>query len=472
MSTDPNDPPVASTEFPIEPDVLEAERGVPLIALVGRPNVGKSRMFNRMTGTRHAIVEDLPGVTRDRQYGEGFWYNHPYQVVDTGGFEPTSQDVLLSQMRAQAQLAIDEADIIVHLVDVQSGLLPADRDIAALLRQTDKPVFTAVNKVDGERHEAGVPEFYALGVEHLMPLSAEHGRGYEDLLDAIAEHLPEGRTERTQEDLIRVAVVGKPNAGKSTLINQLLGEERLLTSDIPGTTRDAINTYVQDGDQRYLFIDTAGIRRKRGIHEQVERYSVVHAFKAMDRADVAIHVIDATEGVTTQDQRICGLADDKGRAVLILLNKWDAVEKDHKTADAEIRKVRDELKFARHAPVITLSALTGQRVHRVLDAVNAVFREYTRRVGTGELNRFLEDAMRRNPPKAKGSGRLKIFYASQVATRPPTFMFVVNNPEFVHFSYERYLSNHLRDTFGFEGAPVKMFFRGRGKREDLEREEG
>lgn len=458
-------------ETPAAPEGLAYERGTPLIAIVGRPNVGKSRLFNRMTGTRHAIVEDLPGVTRDRQYGEGTWDGRPYQVVDTGGFEPTSQDVLLRQMRSQAQLAIDEADLIVHLVDGQSGMLPDDLAIAGLLRQSEKPVVTAVNKIDGDRHEVNVHEFYALGVSELIALSAEHGRGYADLLDSLAPWLPKGTKERADDDIVRVAVVGKPNAGKSTLINHLLGEERLLTSDIPGTTRDAINTYLQREEQRYLFIDTAGVRRKRGIREQVERYSVVQAFKAMDRADVVVHVIDATEGVTTQDQRICGLAADKGCGLLLLLNKWDAVEKDHRTADEHIERLRDDLKFARHAPVITISALTGQRVHRILSAIDGVYEEFTRRVGTGQLNRFVEEAVRRNPPKARGSGRLKLFYASQVATRPPTFMFVVNNPELVHFSYERYLHNMLRDTFGFAGAPVKMFFRGRGKKEDFERED-
>ena len=458
-----------------EVDTSEAEAApapyvpsVPLIAIVGRPNVGKSRLFNRMTGTRFAIVEDMPGVTRDRQYGEGSWEGRPFQVVDTGGFEPDSKDVLLSQMRLQAQLAMDEADVILHVVDAQTGILPADTEIANMLRQAPKPVHTVVNKVDGERHEILIHDFYALGVDELFPMSAEHGRGYADLMDMVATWLPKAPDEdEAQDDRLRIAVVGKPNAGKSTLVNRLLGSDRLLTSDIPGTTRDAINTYLKRGDQEYVFIDTAGVRRKKSIRELVEKYAVVQAFKAMDRADVVVHVIDAHVGVTTQDQRIAGLATDKGRGLLILLNKWDSIEKDHKTAEKMIEAIYDDLKFARHAPVITISALTGQRTHRIFEAIEGIFAEYTRRIPTGVMNRFLEAAVRRNPPKARSNSRLRIYYCSQVATRPPTFMFVCNNAELVHFSYERYLVNALRAEFGFDGVPVKVFFRARGKREDL-----
>ncbi|MFT4702490.1 MAG: GTP-binding protein [Bradymonadia bacterium] len=457
-----------SDEGEISAASTQEVQGVPLIAIVGRPNVGKSRLFNRMTGSRFAIVEDMPGVTRDRQYGEGNWDGRAYAVVDTGGFEPDSDDILLSQMRSQAQLAIDEADIILHLVDAHSGMVPADGEIAQMLRQTRKPVYTVVNKVDGPKHDNLVHEFYALGVSELFPLSAEHGLGYSDLLDDVYTWLPPIPPRAEDDHTIRIAVVGKPNAGKSTLINHLLGYKRLLTSDVPGTTRDSVNTHLVVDGQNYLIIDTAGVRRKRGISENVERYSVVQAFKAMDRADVVIHMFDANEGVTSQDQRIAGLANTKGRGLVLLLNKWDTIKKDHKTAELEIQKLRDNLKFAKNAPVVTTSALTGQRVHRILGEVNNVYAEYTKRVSTGQLNRFLEDATRRNPPKSKGHQRLKIFYASQVATRPPTFMFAVNNPELVHFSYERYLANALRDTFGFAGVPVKMFFRGRGKKDDEE----
>ncbi len=449
---------------PGEVRALSEERGVPLIAIVGRPNVGKSRLFNRMTGTRFAIVEDLPGVTRDRQYGDGEYYGRRFQVVDTGGFEPDSEDVLLRQMREQAQLAIREADIIVHVVDGQTGILPADRDIANVLRQTDRPVYTVVNKVDGPKHETVVAEFYELGVDPLIAISAEHGRNYDELMDEIAPLLPKSEQVQRDDDVIRVAVLGKPNAGKSTLINQLLGEDRLLTSDIPGTTRDAINTYLEREDGRYLLIDTAGVRRKRSIHEAVEKYAVVQAFKAIDRADVVLYVIDATKGVVAQDQRICGLVHDKGRALVILLNKWDLVAPDHRTFDAYVKQLRDDLRFVPYAPVIALSALTGKRVHRLFPMVHDAFEAYTSRVSTSKLNDWVREAIRRNPPKPRFNSRLKIFYVSQVAHRPPTVMFSVNHPRLVHFSYERYLQNSFRRTFGFEGTPIKFFFREREQR--------
>ncbi len=442
--------------------------GVPLVAIVGRPNVGKSRLFNRLTGTRFAIVEDMPGVTRDRQYGEAVWFKRRFQVVDTGGFEPESIDELLIQMREQAHLAIDEADIIIFMVDGQTGLLPADREIATMLRRTKKPIFTIVNKIDGDRHDVNVPEFYEMGVgDELFGISAEHGRGVAEFMDSFLELVPkQDEEEEPDDDLIRVAVIGKPNAGKSSLVNRLLGEERLLTSDVPGTTRDAINTYVEANDRKYLFIDTAGVRRKRSISQRVEKYSVVHSFKAVDRADVVIYMLDATQGVTTQDQRLAGLAVDKGRAMVLLLNKWDLVDKDHRTADEHITKLREQLKFQPDAPVVTISALTGQRAHKVLPLVDKVHAEYIRRVPTGELNRVIEQAVIRNPPKVRSNSRLKIFYASQVATRPPTFMFVVNRTELIHFSYQRYIVNTLRAHYGFPGVPIKVFFRERGKKED------
>ena len=444
--------------------------GAPLVAIVGRPNVGKSRLFNRLTGTRFAIVEDMPGVTRDRQYGEATWFKRRFQVVDTGGFEPESVDELLVQMRDQARLAIDEADIILFVVDGQTGLLPADREIAGMLRRTDKPIYTLVNKIDGDKHEPNVHEFYELGVGELFAISAEHGRGIDEFMDDMIELVPEaGEAAEPDDDLIRVAVIGKPNAGKSSLVNRLLGEERLLTSDVPGTTRDAINTYVESHGRRYLFIDTAGVRRKRSISQKVEKYSVVHSFKAVDRADVVVYMLDANQGVTTQDQRLAGLAVDKGRAMLLLLNKWDLVDKDHKTADEHITRLREQLKFQPDAPVLTMSALSGQRTHKVLPLIDKVHAEYVRRVSTGELNRVIEDAVRRNPPKVRSNQRLKIFYASQVATRPPTFMFVVNNADLIHFSYRRYLVNTLRAEYGFPGVPIKVFFRERGRKEDEDR---
>jgi GTP-binding protein len=438
----------------------------PLIALVGRPNVGKSRMFNRMTGTRFAIVEDEPGVTRDRQYGTGTWEGRPFQVVDTGGFDPQSEDAVLAEMRRQATLAIEEADVIFFLMDARAGILPGDREIAQLLRGTDKLVVPIANKIDSERQYANIAEFYELGFEEVLPLSAEHGLGYHVVMDQVLDFLPKESARREDDPTIRVAVVGKPNAGKSTLINQLLGTERLLTSDRPGTTRDAVNTRLRRGDRDYLFIDTAGIRRKRSIDKYVEKVSVVQAFKALDRADVAVMVIDAEQGVTKQDQRICGLAHDKGCALILMLNKWDKIEKDHRTAQEYAEDLRYQLQFATYAPIITVSAKTGQRVHRTFDLIEKVFKSYTERVSTSSVNDFLEKALRyRSPPQKQGRS-LKIYYGSQVATRPPTFMFVVNKPEMMHFSYERYLNNSLRAAFGFEGAPIKIFFRKRGSDAD------
>lgn len=451
-----------------EPPDQRAPPHTPLVALVGRPNVGKSRCFNRMTGTRFAIVEDMPGVTRDRQYGDGTWDGHAIQVVDTGGFEPESEDVLLKQMRQQAQLAIREADRIVFVVDGVSGLLPADREIAALLRTSRKPVFVAVNKIDGPRQEATIGEFWELGFEHVFGVSAEHGRNWDELMDAVVEGAP--RTDELVPDdtLVKVAVLGRPNAGKSTMVNRLLGEDRLLTSDVPGTTRDSINTWLVHNGQRYLFIDTAGIRRKRSIDETVEKYAVVQSFKAIDRSDVVLYLIDATVGVTAQDQRVIGLIVEKGRALIIGLNKWDAVAKDHKTADQQIAKLREELRHAAFAPVVTLSARSGQRVHRIFGMIQAAHAQYIRRISTSQINETVREALQRNPPKSWGNQRLKVYYASQVATRPPTFMFSVNNPDLVHFSYRRYLVNMVRSTFAFEGTPVKVFFRGRKKGEEGE----
>lgn len=453
----------------VEKDVIlrEADHdSPPLIALVGRPNVGKSRLFNRMTRTRFAIVEDEPGVTRDRQYGTGQWEGRSFQVVDTGGFDPESEEPVLVEMRRQATLAMQEADIIFFLLDARAGILPADREIAHVLRMSDKIVVPIANKIDGESQAANANEFYELGFDDIFPLSAEHGLGYHELLDHVVEFMPKTLERDDEDPTIRVAVVGKPNAGKSTLINKLLGEERLLTSDQPGTTRDAVNTRLRRDGREFLFIDTAGIRRKRSIEKYVEKVSVVQAFKALDRADVAIMVIDATKGVTTQDQRICGLAHDKGCALILILNKWDLIKKDHKTAKEHAEAMRDQLKFASYAPIITISAMTGQRVHRLFDLIEHVFESYNQRIGTSGVNNFLAAAVQRQSPPQKGGRSLKLYYGSQVAIRPPTFMFVINRPEMMHFSYERYLINSLRAEFGFEGTPVKIFFRARGSKSD------
>lgn len=436
---------------------------LPLIAIVGRPNVGKSRLYNRMTRSRFAIVADEEGITRDRQYGEGRWGERAFQVVDTGGFEPTSADELLKQMREQAQLAIEQASVVFFVVDARAGLTPADREIAQLLREVRSPVFLLANKIDNSDQELLATEFYELGVPAVYPISAEHGSGYEELMEDVAEHLPI-RPERDDDDQrIRVAVVGRPNAGKSTFVNTLLGEERLLTSDQPGTTRDAVNTVLRIDEQEYLFIDTAGIRRKKRIYDLIEKYSVVQAFKALDRADIAIIMLDATKPFSSQDQRIVGLAHDKGCGIIFVLNKWDLVKKDHKTVEKYLQQVRDDFRFAQYAPVVTISAATGQRVHKILDLINEVHAQYTRRISTAEANAFLEQALRRRSPPQRSTRRMKFYYATQVATRPPTFMFSVNNPGLMHFSYQRFLVNQLRETFGFKGVPIKVFYRGRDK---------
>lgn len=444
---------------------VAAEDVAPLIAIVGRPNVGKSRMYNRMTKSRFAIVEDMPGVTRDRQYGDGEWDDRVFQVVDTGGFEPDSTDELLRQMREQAEIAIHEADIVFFMVDARAGVTNADREIASMLRQVNRPVFLLANKIDNEEQMLLASEFYELGVHEVFPISAEHGTGYNEVMEQIADLLPP-KVERPDDDTqIRVAVVGRPNAGKSTFINKLLGEDRLLTSNIPGTTRDAINTILRTDTNEYLFIDTAGIRKKKRIYELVEKYSVVQAFKALDRADIAIIMLDATEPFSSQDQRIAGLAHDKGCGMIFVLNKWDLVKKDHKTADEYVRKVRETFKFASYAPVVTISAATGQRVHKLLELINDVHHQYTRRISTSDANFFLAQALRRRSPPQSSSKQMRFYFASQVAARPPTFMFAVNNPGLLHFSYERFLINNLRECFGFKGVPIKVFYRGKNAKD-------
>ena len=437
----------------------------PLIALVGRPNVGKSRLFNRLTSSRAAIVVDKPGVTRDRHYGDGEWYDRVFNVVDTGGFEPESADVLLRQMRLQAQLAIEEADIVFFLMDGRAGLTSADREIAQLLRVSDKPVFPVVNKIDGPRHEALVAEFWELGFEQLFGLSAEHGFLYEDLMDEVMELLPtRAEVEGDEEDgsgPLRVAVIGKPNAGKSTLVNRFLKTERLLTSNIPGTTRDAIDTLVTFDDEEYLFIDTAGVRRRKSISLLEEKFSVVQAFKAIDRAEVVLYLIDAEHGCTEQDKRLIRMCKDKGRPYVLLINKWDLIEKDSGTAGEWVKSLRDDLDYAAYGPVMFISALTGQRVHKILATVREVYGEWNRRVGTSELNRWLEFTTSRNSPPIYKRRPVRLYFASQVSTRPPTFMVAANYPEAVAESYRRFLINRFREDFAFGGTPIKMFFRKR-----------
>lgn len=442
----------------------------PLIALVGRPNVGKSRLFNRMTSSRDAIVVDRPGVTRDRHYGDGEWYNKVYNVVDTGGFEPDSEDVLLKQMREQAQLAIDEADIVFFMMDGRAGLTPVDMEIAQLLRMTDKPLYPIVNKIDGPKHEPLIAEFWETGFEKIFGLSAEHGFLMDDLMDDVMDFLPTRKQvdedEEGEDGPMKIAVVGKPNAGKSTLVNKFLGTERLLTSDIPGTTRDAIDSLVTINKEEYLFIDTAGVRRRKSISMLEEKYSVVQAFKAIDRAEVTLYILDATIGLTEQDKRLIRLCKDKGKPHILLVNKWDLLDKNSGTAGEWVKELRDELDYAAYAPIIFISALTGQRVHKILDVARQVHTEWHRRISTPQLNRWLEVTTQRNSPPIYKKRRPKLFYATQVAIKPPTMMISVNDPMAIATSYRRFLANRLREDFGFGGTPLKMFFRKRGRRDN------
>ena len=531
-----------------------------VVAIVGRPNVGKSTLFNRMLGRRAAIVEDFPGVTRDRHYGQASALGIPFMVIDTGGFEPASTDDMLKLMRAQAELAIEEADVVIALFDGQSGLLPADEEITRMLQRSGKPTHFAVNKIDGAKHEALAAEFWSLGVSMIWPISAQHGGGVYDLLEAVVDdlHSPEEIEDMPQHD-VGIAVIGKPNVGKSTLINKLLGEERMLASDVAGTTRDSIDTTlvlppdpksielarhaldevkkklgvgeasVAEGDfleapgedamwigsadddleplpqfedfepeesyedfdddtdeaeehqrilddletrlekaqnkRRYLLIDTAGIRRRKWIKTRLEKFSIVKSFKSIDRADVCLLLIDANEGVTEQDARLAGLIQAKGRACIILVNKWDSVaEKDSYTAGQMAQEIREDLKFVRYAPILFISALTGQRVHRILRAVDKVMVNYRRRVTTGSLNRFVDGVTARHQPPIHKGKRLQVYYTTQVTSAPPTILFSVNYRESLHFSYERFMHNQLRRSFDFEGVPIRFIFRDRKKR--------
>lgn len=432
-----------------------------LIAIVGRPNVGKSRLFNRLADDAEAIVHDYEGVTRDRQYADGVWYGAPFTVVDTGGFVPDAQEPMLAQMRDQAQLAMDDADVIVHMMDARAGLLASDREIVAMLRSADKPVFFAVNKVDSHQKVAEMlSDFWELGVD-LWPTSAEHGLGVGDLLDAIAEFIPPEAPDE-HSTTARIAVVGKPNAGKSSTINRLLGEDRLLTSEVAGTTRDAVDTRLMRGDSEYLLIDTAGLRRKKSISHRLEEFAVVQAIRSIDRADVVLFVIDATQGVTQQDKKIAGVIKNRGRACVVVVNKWDLVETDTHTAGEWVKALHWEMPFMEFAPVLFISALTGQRVGRILNKVDEVFAQYSKRIKTAEVNQFLERVVARHQPPLHRNRAVRFYYGTQVGAQPPTFMFSVNMPEGVKKAYRRYLINQLRQAYDFHGTPIRLVIRGRG----------
>ncbi len=433
-----------------------------IVAIVGRPNVGKSTLFNRLLGKRKAIVEDFPGVTRDRHYAEITRYDKPFLLVDTGGFEPASEDRLLSQMREQSQLAVDEADIIIYLMDVRSGLTPSDIEIAQFLRRTDKPVLYVVNKVDGDNMEVAASEFYALGIETLYTLSAEHGRGIGELVDVVQGLLPEGQQKSDVSDEIRFSLVGRPNVGKSSLVNRLLGFERVVANPQAGTTRDSIDTPFTYNDRRYVLIDTAGIRRKGRVNEALEKYSAITALRAMDRSHVVLMVIDAEEGVTDQDLAVAGYAYEKGRALILIVNKWDLPEKDNQTMGKFMEEIKRRFKFLPFAPILFVSALTGQRVPKIMALVESVAAEFNKRIPTPQLNRGLEEFVAKHPPSMVNGRRIKFYYAAQNAVRPPTITLFTNRPEDVHFSYQRYLVNCFREKFGFDQVPLRLQFKGRG----------
>ena len=440
----------------------------PLVAVVGRPNVGKSTFFNKIAGRRISIVEDTPGVTRDRIYADCEWLNHKFTLIDTGGIEPRTDDILLKQMRRQAEVAIDTCDVILFFTDGRTGMTADDQDVATMLRRSNKPVILVVNKVDHQEMTDTIYEFYGLGLGEPFPISSTHMIGLGDLLDEMVAHFPKDADNGDQEDeTIHIAVVGRPNVGKSSLVNRILGQERSMVSDIAGTTRDAIDTaFVRDG-QRYNIIDTAGIRRKRAIEEEsIERYSIVRALAAVRRCDVALIVINAEDGVTEQDTKVAGYVHEEGKASIIVVNKWDAVEKDTGTMEAYRKEVLEKLKFMDYAPVLFISALTGQRVVKVLEGVKDVYAQTSRRITTGLLNDILADATAALQPPISGGRRLKIYYATQQSVCPPTFVFFVNNEELMHFAYQRYLENQFRKSFGFEGTPIRFILREKKQKED------
>ena len=436
----------------------------PVVAVVGRPNVGKSTLFNKLIGQRLSIVQDTPGVTRDRIFSACEWCGRSFMLADTGGIEPRTDDILLSQMRRQAQLAIEQAEVIVFVTDILSGMTAADQEIAVMLKKSGKPVILCVNKCDSA---GGAPaefyEFYNLGLGEPIAVSSVHGHGTGDLLDAVLEHLPPEEEEEEDSDTIHVAIIGKPNAGKSSLINCIAGEERSIVSDIAGTTRDAIDTAISNEHGDFVFIDTAGLRRKSKVDDQIEKYSVLRAQMAVERADVCVIMIDATEGFTDQDSKVAGIAHEQGKACIIAVNKWDAVEKETNTMERLREKVRMDLSYMSYAPIVFISAKNGARLQTLFENLLHSNEEATRRVPTGLLNDMLNDATARvQPPTDKGK-RLKIYYMTQIAVTPPTFVIFCNNIELFHFSYQRYLENCLRETFGFRGTPIKLIIRQRGE---------
>jgi len=432
----------------------------PTVAIVGRPNVGKSTIFNRIAGERISIVEDIPGVTRDRIYSSAEWLTHDFNIIDTGGID-IGDEPFLEQIRQQAEIAIDEADVIIFLVNGREGVTAADEEVAKILYKTKKPVVLAVNKIDNPEMRADIYDFYALGFGEPFPISGAHGLGLGDLLDEAAKYFPKTESEEYPEDVIKFSLIGRPNVGKSSLVNALLGEERVIVSDIAGTTRDAIDSLYEYDGQEYVIIDTAGMRKKGKVYESTEKYSVLRALRAIERSDVVLVVLNGEEGILEQDKKIAGYAHEAGRGIVIVVNKWDAVEKDEKTMREMEKNIREHFQFLDYAPIVFLSAKTKKRVDTLLPAINMASENHAMRVQTNILNEIIMDAVAMNPTPTDKGRRLRIYYATQVAVKPPTFVVFVNDPELMHFSYERFLQNRIRDAFGFEGTPIRIYSRER-----------
>lgn len=434
----------------------------PIVAIVGRPNVGKSTLFNKLAGHRIAIVDDTPGVTRDRIYADADWLHHEFKLIDTGGIEPKSDDIILAQMKRQAQIAIDTADVIIFVVDGKQGLTDSDNEVATMLRISQKPIVLAVNKVDNLKDEANAYEFYNLGIGNPFAISAGQGLGLGDLLDEVVSHFKDYEKEEDDE-FIRVAFVGRPNVGKSSLINKLLGEERSIVTDIAGTTRDAVDSYLETKEGKFVLVDTAGLRRKSKVKEEIERYSVVRTLTAIERADVVVLMIDAEEGIADQDEKIIGYAHDMKKAIMVIVNKWDLIEKDDKTMDKYMNDYKMSLKFMQYAPFLFISALTGQRTHKVLQMIKMCYDNYNKKIATGVLNDVIGKALLQKEPPMIGTKRLKVFYGTQTGVKPPTFVFFINDESALHFSYSRYIENQLRDAFDFTGTGLKIEYREKKK---------
>ena len=433
----------------------------PIVAMVGRPNVGKSTLFNKLAGKRISIVQDTPGVTRDRVYAESEWLNRKFTMIDTGGIEPESSDIIVKQMRRQAQIAIEMADVIVFVVDGKEGLTAADQEVAQMLRKSKKPVVLVVNKIDRLALEENSYEFYNLGIGDPITISASQGLGLGDMLDEVVKYFNDPSEDEEDDEYIRIAMIGKPNVGKSSLINRLLGEERVIVSNVPGTTRDSIDSYLETEDGKFILVDTAGLRRKSKVKEEIERYSVIRTYAAIEKADVAILVIDAEQGITEQDDKIIGYAHEMNKAIMVVVNKWDLIEKDDKTLSNYQKDLQQKLKFMPYAKYLFISALTGQRVHKILSTAKYCYDNYSKRVSTGLLNDVISKAVLMKEPPVVALKRLKIYYATQVATKPPKFVFFVNDPNLLHFSYGRYLENQLRESFDFDGTGIEIEYRAR-----------